>query len=47
MHGTAHGRVEQGAEDATVNGPDGVIQVLADLKPEPLLEALMGPWLSR
>src|ERR1700686_3031149 len=34
VHGTAHGRVEQSAENAAVHRPDGVVQVLADVKAE-------------
>jgi len=34
MHGTGHRGVEQGAEDAAVDGPDRVIQVLADVERE-------------
>ena len=34
VHGTAHGRVEQRAEDAAVHRPDGVVQVLPDVETE-------------
>ena len=34
MRGAAHGRVEQGAEDATVDRSDRVVQMLANLERE-------------
>src|SRR5580704_5185561 len=34
VHGTAHGRVEQRAEDAAVYRPDGVVEVLPDVETE-------------